>query len=141
LSFGNRRAVWHWTARQRLRAITNSDRRFRAFVHLDGSDVILDRTTNPANISLSSSPAVLLVHPERDSNGASWLQPEFMDQRRRFQSGHDTCTVILSTLPDVPGIDVPTHDYDLFRVLGTGDFTDNVRRGCIGFGVRLHGQA
>src|SRR5690348_4851104 len=103
---GSRRGPRDRTSRQRFRAITDAHRRFRAFVHFDGRDMILDGISSPCDVSFPPAAAVLFVDPECDANGPSWLQAQFPDQRGCFKSGHDTCAIVLCTLSDVPGVDV-----------------------------------
>ena len=97
--------------------------------------MVFDTIASPTNVSLSPTPPGLFVDPERNSNGSPWFEFEFSDQGNSLKSRHDTGTVVLSALADIPRIDVTAHHDDLFRVLRARYLANDVRRIRIGFGV------
>ena len=82
--------------------------------------------------------AVLLVRPENHAERSPGREGEAPDYRQRLPR-RDTCgAVVVCPLAHVPGIEMPSHDYDLFGFLTALDLGDEVEGLRVGNHSRFH---
>src|ERR1019366_6048970 len=106
----------------------------------DGRYMVLDLTADKLAVSHAAPPAVLLVDPESDADGAPRFETEFLHEGHGLEAGDDGSAIVLRALADVPGIEVAAQDDHFLGMLPAGDLADDVAAIGVGGHLRAHLQ-
>src|SRR5437588_6053852 len=98
----------------------------RAAVHLDCRNMVPDFITGPFSIGLAAGAPVFLVGPENHAQSTSRTQTQLVDEVRGFEGGDAARAIVLRARAHIPGINVATDDYNLFRPFAAGNLSDDV---------------
>src|SRR5215472_1679364 len=79
------------------------------------------------SIGLTADPSVLLTHPGNDSDRALRVQIQLPKYLHRLHGDNYPCCVVHRTGSQVPGIEMPRDDDNLFWVLAAFEVGDDVR--------------
>ena len=91
-------------------------------------------------VRLAAAPAVLLVGPQHDADGAPRAEVQLLHQPQRFPRRDAPAAIVGRPRADVPRIEVPADDDHFVRQLAAADLADDVRGVGVGEEARLHHQ-
>jgi hypothetical protein len=103
-----------------------------AAVRLQREDVVRYLVRVRLRVPRAPTQSVLFVGEEHDTNSAPGADAEHFEQANRLPRGHTPAAVIVGAGADIPRVEMPADDHDLFRLLPPAPLRYDIRAGHIG---------